>query len=89
MLTVKKKHKLVFQKLNTDFCSIWLKLVKTGQLVTGKWVDTNGGTHFLKLDPELGVLANLLFMFAGKLLQVGLEGLQLFRHLTEKHKPVR
>lgn len=54
--------------------------------LTGKWVNSNGGTHFLKLNPELGALSDFLFMLAGKLLQVGLEGLQLLRHLSEKQK---
>lgn len=42
-------------------------------ILTCKRVNTDGGTHFLKLDPELWVLADLLFMFAGKFFQVGLE----------------
>lgn len=50
--------------------------------LTGKRVHTNGGTHFLKLDPELWVLADLLFVLAGKLLQVRFEGFQLLRHLA-------
>lgn len=58
--------------------------IKSQMFLTGKWVDSNGGTHFLKLNPELWVLSDFLFMFAGKLLQVGLECLQLLRHLAEK-----
>lgn len=42
-------------------------------ILTCKRVNTDGGTHFLKLDPELWVLADLLFMFAGKFFQVCLE----------------
>ena len=57
--------------------------------LTGEWVDSNGRTHLLKLNPELGVLSDFLFMFAGKFLQVGLEGFQLLRHLEEKQKQMK
>lgn len=56
--------------------------------LTGKWVNSNGGTHFLKLNPELRVLPDFLFVLAGELLQVGLERLQLFRHLAEEQQQV-
>lgn len=55
-------------------------------ILTCKWVNADGGTHFLKLDPELWVLADLLFMFAGKFFQVGLESFQLLGHLAKKEK---
>lgn len=57
-------------------------------LLTGEWVNTNSGAHLLKLNPELGVLSDFLLVFAGELLQVGLEGLQLLRHLGENPKHV-
>ena len=56
-------------------------MYKIRNYLTGKWIDANGGTHFLKLDSELGILSYFLFMFAGKLLQVRLKGLDLFGHL--------
>lgn len=56
------------------------------KLLTGERIDSNGGAHFLKLNPELGVLSDFLFMFARKLLQVGLEGLQLLGHLARKQQ---
>lgn len=65
---------LTFESLLTEF----------KKFLTGKWVDSNSGTHFLKLNPELGALSDFLLVFAGKLLQVGLECLQLFRHLEEE-----
>lgn len=55
-------------------------------ILTCKRVNADGGTHFLKLDPELWVLADLLFMFAGKFFQVGLERFQLLGHLAKKGK---
>lgn len=55
-------------------------------ILTCKRVNADGGTHFLKLDPKLWVLADLLFMFAGKFFQVGLERFQLLRHLAKKGK---
>lgn len=55
-------------------------------VLTCEGVDADGGAHFLKLDPELRVLADLLFVLAGKRLQVGLECFQLFGHLAKKKK---
>lgn len=60
-------------------------LLKLKQFLTGQRVDSNGGAHFLELNPELWAFSDLLFVFAGKLLQVRLERLQLFRHLEEKN----
>lgn len=37
-------------------------------VLTGQRVDSNGGTHLLKLNPELGTLADFLLVLAGKLL---------------------
>lgn len=54
-------------------------------LLTCERVDSDGGAHLLKLNSELWVLSDFLFVFAGKLLQVGLERIQLFGHLGGKH----
>ena len=40
-------------------------------------LSANGGTHVLKLHPELRILPDLLLVFAGKFFQVGLEHVQL------------
>lgn len=51
------------------------------QLLTGQRIHPNGGTHVLELHSELRILSDLLLVLAGKFLQVGLEHVQLLRHL--------
>ena len=65
---------LAAHEMATNFEEEW---VSNNFSLTGQWIHSYSGTHLLKVTSKLCILAYVILVFGGELLQAAPEGVQL------------